>query len=107
MDGTFRAVGKIFKQLFVLMVSFKNNSLCCAFGLLPDKAFMSYYLFIFMVLSAFRKYESEILELSGRKILKLYRIRLDFEVAIHKAFQVFRLEGCYFHFRYITFIGVS
>ena len=103
-DGTFRTVSRIFKQLFILMLHYKGTNLCVAYGLLPDKNFISYYIFNFLVLQAFRKHESAILELSGRRTIKLQKIRLDFELGIHRAFEgCFRLEGCYFHFRYVLF----
>ena len=47
--------------------------------------------------------EQDITELCGKSVLKVKRIKLDYELAIHAAFEpVFKLSGCYFHFSQVS-----
>ena len=98
-DGTFKAMTKKWKQLFVFMVNYRGSFLPVAFGWLPDKTSLSYHVFLFLLLQKFKNERDNIVNLYSRGSLKLRKIKLDFEVAIHRAFEVvFKLSGCYFHF---------
>ena len=100
-DGTFKSMSKQWKQLFIMMVNYRGAFIPVAFGWLPDKSEISYHVFLVLLLEAFRGQKGEILELFGRCNLKLKKIKLDFEKAIHNAFgSLFILKGCFFHFRY-------
>lgn len=47
--------------------------------------------------------EREIHDYCGKALLKVKRIKLDYELAIHSAFMpVFKLSGCYFHFSQVS-----
>ena len=99
-DGTFKAMSKQWKQLFILMVDYKGAFIPVAFGWLPNKTEVSYHIFIVMVMEAFYAQREQNLLLFGRSKLKLKKIKLDFEKAIHNALGVlFSLKGCFFHFR--------
>ena len=99
-DGTFKAMSKQWKQLFILMVNYRGAFIPVAFGWLSDKTEISYHVFLLLAMEAFRSQKSSIMELFGRCNLKLKKIKLDFEKAIHNAFGVlFVLKGCFFHFR--------
>ena len=98
-DGTFKSMTKKWKQLFVFMVDYKGTFVPVAFGWLPNKTTVSYHIFLLLVLSKFKAEKEKIGKLFGRSTLKLKKIKLDFEISIHKAFEVlFKLSGCYFHF---------
>ena len=97
-DGTFKAMTKKWKQLFVFMVNLNGAFLPVAFGWLPDKSVISYHIFLVLLLNKFKQEGKAIEGLFGRSSLKLRKVKLDFELAIHRAFEVlFKLRGCYFH----------
>ena len=55
--------------------------------------------FFWLVLGKFRSEKENIQKLYERGTLKVKKIKLDFEIAIHQAFEaLFKLRGCYFHF---------
>ena len=64
------------------------------FSYLPDKTFTSYYVFLFMLLRAFRKRRSDILKIVPKANLMMYVIKMDYEIAIHKAFHLFKRKVC-------------
>ena len=98
-DGTFKAMTRKWKQLFVFMVNYHGAFLPVAFGWLPDKSAVSYLVFLILVLEKFQQEQANIAKLYARGTLKVKKIKLDFEVAIHRAFEVlFKLRGCFFHF---------
>ena len=102
-DGTFKAQCKQYVQLFIFQVSFKDRNgtdqtVPVAFGWLPDKLFWSYYKFILMILLEFDRRRPAILELTGFQNIKLRSLMCDFEANIHKAFSMFALQGCFFHY---------
>ena len=87
-DGTFKAMTKKWKQLFVFMVNYNGSFLPVAFGWLPDKTALSYHVFLLLLMQKFK--------MEHKNIVKL---KLDFENAIHRAFEViFNIRGCFFHF---------
>ena len=97
-DGTFQSSTKKWKQLFVFMVNFNGAFLPIAFGWLPDKSVISYHVFLELLLRKFKQENKAIEELYGREGLKLRKIKLDFDLDIHRAFEpLFKLRGCYFH----------
>ena len=98
-DGTFKAMTKKWKQLFVFMVNYRGSFLPVAFGWLPDKTAVSYHVFLLLLLQKFKQEKKVISHMYGRTALKLRKIKLDFELAIHRAFEgIFKLRGCFFHF---------
>ena len=98
-DGTFKSMTKKWKQLFVFMVEWKDVFHPIAFGWLPDKNAISYHIFLFLVMNHFRQSSALIGDYWGRTTLKVRKIKSDFEVAIHRAFELlFKIKGCYFHF---------
>ena len=106
-DGTFKAQCKQYVQLFIFQVSFKDRNgtdqtVPVAFGWLPDKLFWSYYKFILMILLEFDRRRPAILELTGFQNIKLRSLMCDFEANIHKAFSMFALQGCFFHFTQVN-----
>ena len=98
-DGTFKSMSKQWKQLFVFMVDYKGAFLPVAFGWLPDKRPVSYHVFLLLLLIKFKAESDGIGKIYCRTALKLKKVKLDFETAIHRAFEVlFQLSGCFFHF---------
>ena len=98
-DGTFKAMTKKWKQLFVFMVNYQGSFLPVAFSWLPDKTALSYHVFLLLLLQKFKLEHETIVKLYNRGGLKLRKIKLDFESAIHRALEViFKLRGCFFHF---------
>ena len=98
-DGTFKAMTRKWKQLFIYMVYYRGSFLPVAFGWLPNKHAISYHFFLLLLLLKFRENQVGIIDLYGRGSLKLMKIKLDFELAIHRAFEtLFKLKDCYFHF---------
>ena len=71
------------------MAVYQGAQVPIAFGWLPDKSFVSYYLFILLVLLDYKKLSQQILELTGKTAIKLKKITMDFELAIHQAFSMF------------------
>ena len=65
-----------------------------SFAYLPDKTFTSYYVFLFMLLRAFRKRRSEILKIVPQANLMMRVVKMDYEIAIHKAFRLFKRKVC-------------
>ena len=51
-DGTFKAITRFWRQLFILMVEYRGIHLPVAFGWLPDKSAISYFVFLWLVLNA-------------------------------------------------------
>ena len=99
-DGTFKAMSKQWKQLFIMMVEYKGAFIPVAFGWLPDKSEVSYHVFLVLLMEAYHAQLGKTLELFGRSKMKLKKIKLDFEKAIHNALgAMFTLKGCFFHFR--------
>ena len=98
-DGTFKASTRHWKQLFVMLCNYKGTWIPVAFGWLPDKGLLSYQLFVILTMEAFQAHSSEIQTIFGRSVLKLRKVKMDFELNIIKAFGVlFRIRGCLFHF---------
>ena len=98
-DGTFKAMTKRWRQLFVFMVEWKEVFHPIAFGWLPNKNVVSYHVFLFLVMNKFKHISGSIADYWGRTALKVKKIKSDFEVAIHRAFeQVFKIKGSFFHF---------
>lgn len=99
-DGTFKAMSKQWKQLFIFLVCYKGAFIPIAFGWLPDKSEVSYHIFTVLVMEAFYSQREKTFELFGKSGLRLKKIKLDFEKAIHNALgSLFSLKGCFFHFR--------
>ena len=115
-DGTFKAASKQWKQVFVMLCNYENTWLPIAFGWLPDKSFVSYKIFLIMLLTAFKREASHIKSMYGKCQLKVKKIKMDFEYNVIKVFNyLFTVRGCLFHFsqagmkktvryRYIFFI---
>ena len=97
-DGTFKSVCRHWKQMFIMLVDFRGLFVPIAIGWLADKKAISYYIFLYLLLMEFKKNEEGIYQLYGRKDLRLRKIKCDFELSIHKAFDLFIIQGCYFHF---------
>ena len=98
-DGTFKSMTKMFKQLFIMMVNYEGPFVPIAFGWLPNKHTESYHIFLLLLLNKFKLENRAVFQMFGRSKLKLKKITLDFEVAIHKAFGcIFKLRGCFFHY---------
>ena len=98
-DGTFKAMTRKWKQLFIFMVDYRGAFLPVAFSWLPDKHAISYHISLLLTLSKFKQEQSSIMKIYGRGTLKVKKIKLDFELAIHRAFEpLFKLKGCFFHF---------
>ena len=102
-DGTFKSQSKQYGQLFILQVSLKDRNgtdqtVPVGFGWLPDKLFWSYYKFILMILLEFDRRRPQIKEMTGSGSIRLGRLKCDFEYNIHRAFSMFSLEGCFFHY---------
>ena len=101
-DGTFKSIPRNWTQLFIWMLDFEKAAVPVCFGWLPDKTLVSYYTFVFLVLWTFRKYNKEICsKLSrSRAIIKLQKIKCDFETNIHTAFSMFRVRtNTYFYIK--------
>ena len=101
-DGTFRSITRFWKQIFILMVEYEGLHIPIAMGWLPDKTAMSYYVFLWLVLSSFKERSEAIHDHYGSSKLKLRKVKCDFEVSIHLGFEMFNLSGCYFHFSQVT-----
>ena len=82
-DGTFKAMTKKWKQLFVFMVNYNGSFLPVAFGWLPDKTALSYHVFLLLLMQKFKMEHENIVKLYNRGGLKLRKIKLNFESAIH------------------------
>ena len=70
-DGTFKAMSRQWKQLFILMVNYRGAFIPVVFGWLLDKTEISYHVIFLLVIEAFQSRSSETLELFGRCNLKL------------------------------------
>ena len=91
---------RLWTQLFVLLVEFRGSWVPAAFGWLPNKCELSYHIFLLLLLGEFNHRKDQIAAEYGSSVLKLRKIKLDFELSIHQAFApVFLLSGCFFHFR--------
>ena len=97
-DGTFRSVTKLWRQILILMVEYNGLFIPIAFGWLPDKSAISYYVFMWLLLKCFKDNENAIAAIYGRRGLRLRKLKCDFEPALHIGFESFHLSGCYFHF---------
>lgn len=52
-----------------------------------------------LLLQEFQKREGEIAQIYLSSTLRVEKLRMDFELAIHLAYQdLFKIRGCYFHF---------
>ena len=70
-----------------------------AFGWLPDKSFVSYQIFLILLMEAFQSHSPQIKAIFGKSKLKMKKIKMDFEVNIIRTFDVlFTIRGCLFHF---------
>ena len=55
-----------------------------------------------LLLREFKARESEIAQIYLTATLRVEKLKMDFELSIHIAFEgLFRIKGCYFHFRFI------
>ena len=93
-DGTFWIMSKLFAQLFIMLAKMDKHHLPVSFAYLPDKTFTSYYVFLFMLLRAFRKRRLDILKIVPQANLMMYVVKMDYEIAIHKAFHLFKRKVC-------------
>ena len=65
-----------------------------AFGWLPNKEALSYHIFFLLLLGEFRYRAEEIKRRYGKNKLRLRKLKLDFEVAMHVSLSpLFILEG--------------
>ena len=103
-DGTYRSCTILWKQMFIVMVEVRGVFIPIAFAFLPDKTTASYYVCLFLILSAFCEHSEEIHQLYGQSSLALRKIKCDFEIGIHLGWQMFRISGCYFHY---TQVGIT
>ena len=71
-------------QLFVMIAEIRGCAIPVAFGYLPDKKELSYFLFNYMLLKAFYDHAEDFRAITGRVYLKLRTLTCDFEYAIHK-----------------------
>ena len=91
-DGTFKAIPVLWKQMFIWMIRFSGFWIPVAWGWLPDKSLQSYKVFFYMMLE----------ELKRRNIpLNIKEFISDFELNILKSADemlpgIFIL-GCFFH----------
>ena len=98
-DGTFKSMTKKWRQLFVFMVNYRGAFIPIAFGWLPNKAPVSYHIFLYLLLSKFLEQSATVSDNFGSSICRLRKVCLDFEESIHVAFErFFKLKGCFFHF---------
>ena len=82
-------MSELWTQLFLMLGNFEGHYLPICFGFLPDKTLKSYYIFLFMLLSGFKKLRPEISKTHPRAKLKLKVIKSDYELGIHQAFGSF------------------
>ena len=84
-------MSKEFRQLFIMIANVKGTAIPLAFGYLPDKKEMSYYLFIYMLIDALGRQSESIMKITGRSTcyLKLKSLTCDFELSIHKGIYIF------------------
>ena len=77
-------MSKQFKQLFILIASVKGTAIPVAFGYLPDKKELSYYLFLYLIVEALGNQADAIKRLTGRTTcyLKVKTMTSDFELGI-------------------------
>ena len=93
-DGTFKCMSRLWHQLFVLMVEYRGDWFPVAFGWLPNKEALSYHIFFLLLLGEFKFRSEEIKQLYGKNKLRLRKLKLDFEVAMHTSLSpLFILEG--------------
>lgn len=98
-DGTFKSSTKHWKQLFVMLCNYEGTWLPIAFGWLPDKSFLSYQIFLILLMEAFQAHSAQIKAIYGKSKLKLKKVKMDFELNIIRTFDVlFTVRGCLFHF---------
>ena len=98
-DGTFKSMTSRWRQLFVFMLNYRGSFIPIAFGWLPNKRPVSYHIFVYLILSKFLQSREVISEDFGSTTFKLRKVRLDFEISIHFAFnRYFKIMGCFFHF---------
>ena len=91
-DGTFKSQSRNWKQLFIVMVDYCGSAVPVMFCWLPDKKFLSYYMVVFFLFFTFQKYRDEIRRLTGGKdLIRLRKIKCDFEYSIHRAFSLFKV----------------
>ena len=79
-DGTFASMSKLWKQLFMFLGNLDNSHIPICWGYLPDKSFRSYYVFLYMVLFAFRGRREEIIKITSVANLKMKQIKCDYEI---------------------------
>ena len=86
------------KQLFITIADLRGTPIVSSFSLLPDKKKMSYFLVNYLLINAFYERRDQIQEICGKNYLRVRRIHVDFEYAIHWAFKSWgEIKGCYFH----------
>ena len=61
-DGTFKAMTRKWKQLFIYMVYYRGSFLPVAFGWLPNKHAISYHVFLLLLLLKFRENQVGIID---------------------------------------------
>ena len=91
-DGAFKICPALWKQLYIVMVKFKDSWIPVCYALLPDKCQETYFAFFYML----RK------QIKDMKLaFNIQSMRSDFEVAEMKAAAAaweIVVRGCYFHF---------
>ena len=98
-DGTFSSISKQWKQLFILLLDYNSTWLPGCFAWLPDKQSISYHVAFYLLFSCFNKNSDKIAQIYFSSTIKLKRIKLDFERAMHIVLgRCFKLSGCYFYF---------
>ena len=84
-DGTFRTMSKLWCQLYVLLVEYKQTSILSCLGFLPDKKRLSYHVFLLLILLEFRLR-------FGVEKLRLEKVKMDFELGTCLHFKLFSLS---------------
>ena len=96
------SISKQWYQLFIFLLEYKGSYQPVAFGWLPDKTVTSYGVFLYLLLAEFRARGEEIEAMYGSRTLKLEKVKMDFELSIHRAFSpLAQIKGCFFHFRFV------
>jgi len=93
MDGTFKTVPNMFKQLYIIRVQLHGVYLTCAYILMQRSTQNDYY-------SVFDAIKNKLDELNF--VIRLNKVMLDFEIAPRRAIvDVFghhiETKGCFFH----------
>ena len=88
-------MSKEFTQLFIMIANVKGTPVPLAFGYLPDKKEMSYYLFLYLLIEALGNQAESIKRITGRSTcyLKLKSLTCDFELSIHNGIFVYFIHS--------------